>query len=691
MNHKKQSGFLALLTVVIITVFSVLSASIAYLFISRTTSTTYMLSRNRAFTAASSGIEQGLLVLNDKTLTDRSSCNALTQTLSFSNENAAVSSISLNSFISTASPIAGEITASDLTIEVDDSSNYSQSGRIYIDKEAIDYLTNNTTTNTLSGLYRAQAGTMASSHSEGSVASQFQCYFESIGTSTTSGITGRSTLRIANQSETVMSVGANQTLLQWNTPASELSWASMSGNSNSVQFNAIDLLNAHEGWAVGNATSGGRFSINHLEQGVWTSLTINISGLRGQKLLGVSSVSSQEAWAVGELDGSNTVLLKWNGNTWLNTTINGTASNLNDISVMDTQGDGLGNFGFAVGGSSTSSSSCSSQFYQCYGDNTTACQAYLNNTSCYTETNPSEKKCSKTRSNKDYSKCIDNGDHDKCEKFIENCTEGNGADDSNLCLSNFYVCLSNNALAECQAYVSDSACYTQLSSSGNCDKTRSNKNYLKCIDKDKGSKCIDYIEDCTENLTIAANSQEGAILKYNGSTWINSPINNQSNLLTLNSVSIIPNGTSLPLDAYAVGESTTNNGVLLKWNSTDDEWNILPSPQPTQIMRSISMIDTTGNAEADYGLAVGDLGNIYEYNAGTWTALSRFTNSDLFSVKVLSRSNAWVVGGNGTRYHWDGSSWIETQSGVSTTETLYGIGVAYALSNPSSGWQETLN
>ena len=99
-------------------------------------------------------------------------------------------------------------------------------------------------------------------------------------------------------------------LIQWNTPSNELSWQNMSGSTNNVRYNDVDIVNAHQGWAVGHA-SGGRFSYNRLNNGVWTS--VRITSAANRNLFGTSMVSNQEAWAVGARSGANYTLTLWQG------------------------------------------------------------------------------------------------------------------------------------------------------------------------------------------------------------------------------------------------------------------------------------------------------------------------------------------------------------------------------------------
>ena len=109
-------------------------------------------------------------------------------------------------------------------------------------------------------------------------------------------------------------------------------------------------------------------------------------------------------------------------------------------------------------------------------------------------------------------------------------------------------------------------------------------------------------------------------------------------------------------------------------------------------MHGISMIYTTGDGLADYGWVVGENGNAYQFNSGSWSSAQTIAGgNNLFSVKVLSRNEAWAVGANGARYHWNGSSWTQIETGVNTNDTLRGLSVAFSQIRPSNGWREAIS
>lgn len=65
---------------------------------------------------------------------------------------------------------------------------------------------------------------------------------------------------------------------------------------------------------------------------------------------------------------------------------------------------------------------------------------------------------------------------------------------------------------------------------------------------------------------------------------------------------------------------------------------------------------------------------------GSWTFVSGPTSAGLLAVDMLSASEAWAAGANGTILHWDGATWHSVTSPVS--DTLRGI----AMLSPSDGW-----
>lgn len=148
---------------------------------------------------------------------------------------------------------------------------------------------------------------------------------------------------------TSCSSGNNRyTIVYWNgtnwsllTPSTS---PSIPADNNSNQnLNAIHVIDTagnglgNIGFAVGN--NGQILRYNGTS---WTQATSPTT----RNLLGVSVVSSSEAWAVG----TNGTILQWNGTTW-STVSSPVTVQLNDIVMLDTNNDGSAEVGWAVGNS----------------------------------------------------------------------------------------------------------------------------------------------------------------------------------------------------------------------------------------------------------------------------------------------------------------------------------------------------
>ncbi|TAK74629.1 MAG: hypothetical protein EPO11_06570, partial [Gammaproteobacteria bacterium] len=145
---------------------------------------------------------------------------------------------------------------------------------------------------------------------------------------------------------TSCSSGNNRyTILRWNgsnwtllTPSTGLP----ADNNSNQNLNAVHVIDTtgdgtgNIGFAVGN-----NGQILRYNGSTWTSM----SSPTTQNLNGVYVVSDSEAWAVGAAG----VIIKWNGTSW--SSASSATAALNNVSMLDTNGDGLADAGFAVGNS----------------------------------------------------------------------------------------------------------------------------------------------------------------------------------------------------------------------------------------------------------------------------------------------------------------------------------------------------
>jgi hypothetical protein len=111
-------------------------------------------------------------------------------------------------------------------------------------------------------------------------------------------------------------------------------WTQISPNPGGSTIEGIHMLNANEGWAVG--FNG---MILRYQNGTWTQ----VSSPTTARLNNVYTVSSTEAWAVGEAPtGASATILRYQGGAW-NTILSPTGRNLRDVHIFP---DGSG---WAVG------------------------------------------------------------------------------------------------------------------------------------------------------------------------------------------------------------------------------------------------------------------------------------------------------------------------------------------------------
>lgn len=375
----KNQGFLLIAVAVLIIIF-VSVASAFLITISRSSSDVGIHTQAipQANGVAESGLQEGTRQLNLPLSTPRPSCNSIlvSNTLNTGsytiNKATGITNPNYNSStLSTAIASSGSIA----NINVANSGNFSANGgRVLIGREVFQYrYTINGDTTNLYGITRAVAGSSQAIHNVGDVVSQNQCIVASAANSPdTTNIFGIRNYQEGIQQPSIFVTGDSGTILLWNNDTSQLSWSAMTSGT-TLNLNGISALNYHNAWAVGDAPSTSTCLIARLHGSntTWTSSSVVVGTSNGRNLNGVSATSDQEAWAVGNFGGnsSNFILLHWisSTNTWTllptatscstnlcvnNTDIAGNERNLYAIQTLDYTGDGIADFGVAVGGSS---------------------------------------------------------------------------------------------------------------------------------------------------------------------------------------------------------------------------------------------------------------------------------------------------------------------------------------------------
>ncbi len=371
---RKQQGYLMIVAVILIVIMGVLGMAVAYMISSGAAATNFFAQAENAYQLANSGLEVATRELLTPFLSGsnpRLACASLTGNSAVTN-----SGFDNGEFTVTASApnyvnntLSSAITASATSLSLTNAAGFASSGRIVIEGEHINYAS--ISGNTLLGLQRGADGSRAASHVSGAYASQYQCSINSLGgipsvTSATYQAETQQAIQLPEIWAVGNSSGNNFMLTQWNYPT-ELQWSvDTINNTNRVNLNDISLLSNADGWAVGN-TNSTNFIFLRYQNSAW-SVVVRTGACSGQNLLGVSSVSATEAWAVGVRARSTScssgnqryTILRWNGSTWTELTPsvsptipadNNNNQNLNHVSVIDTDGNGTGNIGFAVGNS----------------------------------------------------------------------------------------------------------------------------------------------------------------------------------------------------------------------------------------------------------------------------------------------------------------------------------------------------
>lgn len=111
-------------------------------------------------------------------------------------------------------------------------------------------------------------------------------------------------------------------------------------------------------------------------------------------------------------------------------------------------------------------------------------------------------------------------------------------------------------------------------------------------------------------------------------------------------------------NVWAVGSS----GAILKWNGTT--W-VLQASGTTQNLRGV------WGLSASSVWAVGEKGTILRWDGSTWIIQNSGTLQDLRGIWGVNENNIWISGSNGTILKWNGISWAAQQT--NTTEYLHGI------------------
>jgi|GEM_PF-7084294 len=351
---KNCKGYLMLTAAMIIVVFSLLSLLLVHMSVGTNVSQDHLQAANKALSAAESGLQDGqtqMLMVQTKPL-----CASLnvSYTGSASGDRYQVTGLS-NPSTPTFSTLQSDINTSVTSLTLANSANFAPAGRIIIDREFIDYSRNDTASNTLYGLIRGADSTYGQAHSSGAIVSQYQCMLNAAGNSSEAAVQ----LRQGAQMPIAWIVGdaksdTELSVYRWNQPQNSLYDGSGGSTTSAYDINAVSLLGYGAGWAVGEGGRVYRYGAGS-GGGLWGDGS-QVVGAYDGNLRGVWTVSSTEAWAVGNrVTNSRYGILHYNGSSWCRIgdsgctygiVISEDAQNLYDIQMVQN-----GSLGVAVGGS----------------------------------------------------------------------------------------------------------------------------------------------------------------------------------------------------------------------------------------------------------------------------------------------------------------------------------------------------
>jgi Tfp pilus assembly protein PilX len=373
---RKQRGYLSLVAVFIVVAIGFMALSVAQSFYGQSSSTGNFQNAESAFYVAESGLEKANRLLQTPFLTGsnpRIACGSLSGNANLTNSTVGSGTMTVTTvgtapiYVATKLGGSATLTAAATTIPVTSTTGFSSSGRLMIDQEIIQY--GGISGNSFIACQRGVNSSVPVTHTVNTGASQFQCNLDSKGgVPSLTAYLGQRELQQSVQLQEGWAAGTvsstNDTFTRWNHPT-ELSWTSspFASGSTAATLNAISMLSNAEGFAAGN-TSGTNFTLLHWTGAAWAATTLAAT-CAVQNLMGITAVSSQEAWAVGVRFQTNCSsgnyrydILHWNGTAWAALSPTSTpatpadaAANqtLNAVQVIATGGSSTGNLGFAVG------------------------------------------------------------------------------------------------------------------------------------------------------------------------------------------------------------------------------------------------------------------------------------------------------------------------------------------------------
>jgi Tfp pilus assembly protein PilX len=340
---KRQKGYLFIIAAILVVVFGFLAVTVGYISATGIYKHTNYVDTGRSFRVAEAGLRKATreLISGEMVCADINGHADYTNT-EFKDGHYTVTATLYNPTVAAVATLSAAVSAVATTIPVSTLTGYAPSGRVYVDKEAIDYYGTSSDSVVCSGSSycllvagRGADNSIASIHALGSFAFQNQCDLVSVGgipnlinPVSQRSVSGNVTLKIGGGGWIVGDSFGGEVILQRDGD----SWTRVGPYSAipNKKLSAVITVNDNNAWIVG-AKDGGNGIVAHWDGSSWTRLTSG--AIPNKNLFDVDCVVGNDCWLVG--DGKT--FMHWDGSSWSNGSVNGNVPNksINGVSCTD--------------------------------------------------------------------------------------------------------------------------------------------------------------------------------------------------------------------------------------------------------------------------------------------------------------------------------------------------------------------
>ena len=390
---QKQQGFLSMVAVVLILLTGFVAVSAMHAYSSEINATVENNLARQAFFAAEAGMRRASYYLlaedesahlscvnsdsdalvGDVSVTD-ASLNGGDAQFTVTNQHPSGSLYQASSAV-----LSTSVSNSDNTFNVNSTTGYASSGFFVAGQEVVQY--SGITASSFTGLTRGVMGTAAAAHASATTLSQKQCSLLSTGVvkDFSNPLAKRSIafdivfIPVPDGWAVGKDTGGDARVARFNKPTAG-GWNYQLAAGIDKELKSVSIVNKDLGWAVGKKfSSPKRFNIVRWDGSSWSEIasadqpsTVNDDFI--VDLDGVSAVSDHDVWAVGKGYKKwwpmtpQYIILHYNGTKWCvlgaggdgcssigNVSASDTNNDLKAVHIIDTNNDGNGDFGFAVG------------------------------------------------------------------------------------------------------------------------------------------------------------------------------------------------------------------------------------------------------------------------------------------------------------------------------------------------------